>query len=176
MSQPLRMLVDFDNPFADRQRLLAANIHPQTGLATDYLNRFNEAVMLLELIRDDPAAAGDIAAWEPASYIDHFRRSGFKDRDLAVAAYAMAPASLRVRLDELSETMTTIVVTVREALALAPPPTIVAALAEEALDRLHPLLAEASGVIHGVDAEAAGSGDGDPQHTVDALFADRRQP
>jgi len=30
--------------------LLAANINPRTGLATDYLNHFNEAIMLLEMI------------------------------------------------------------------------------------------------------------------------------
>jgi hypothetical protein len=28
-------------------RLRAANINPRTGLATDYLNHFNEAIMLL---------------------------------------------------------------------------------------------------------------------------------
>ena len=32
-----------------------ANIHPETGLATDYLNRFNEAVMLLDMLGELPA-------------------------------------------------------------------------------------------------------------------------
>ena len=35
-------------------RLRAANINPRTGLATDYLNHFNEAIMLLEMIPDMP--------------------------------------------------------------------------------------------------------------------------
>ena len=29
-------------------KLRAANINPRTGLATDYLNHFNEAIMLLQ--------------------------------------------------------------------------------------------------------------------------------
>ncbi|MDP3655070.1 MAG: hypothetical protein Q8R67_25705, partial [Rhodoferax sp.] len=32
--------------------LRAANINPRTGLATDYLNHFNEAIMLLEMVPD----------------------------------------------------------------------------------------------------------------------------
>ena len=40
-------------------RLRAANINPHTGLATDYLNHFNEAVMLLEMVPDMPECAED---------------------------------------------------------------------------------------------------------------------
>jgi len=39
---------------ADPARLAEANIHPATGLATDYLNHFNEAIMMLELSDDIP--------------------------------------------------------------------------------------------------------------------------
>ena len=67
----------------DPSRLRAANLHPETGFATDYLNRFNEAVMLLELIQDDPSCAEDLADWQPANYVEHFTQSGFKAKDLA---------------------------------------------------------------------------------------------
>ena len=40
-------------------QLRAANINPRTGLATDYLNHFNEAIMLLEMITDMPECAED---------------------------------------------------------------------------------------------------------------------
>ena len=40
-------------------QLKAANINPRTGLATDYLNHFNEAIMLLEMIPDIPESAED---------------------------------------------------------------------------------------------------------------------
>src|SRR5262249_33673402 len=49
-------------------RLRAANINPRTGLATDYLNHFNEAIMLLEMIPDMPECAEDFLSWRPLSY------------------------------------------------------------------------------------------------------------
>ena len=44
-------------------QLRAANINPRTGLATDYLNHFNEAIMLLEMIPDMPECAEDFLLW-----------------------------------------------------------------------------------------------------------------
>ena len=37
-----------------RDRLEGSNINPNTFLATDYLNHFNELVMFLEMIPDMP--------------------------------------------------------------------------------------------------------------------------
>ena len=65
-------------------RLRAANINPRTGLATDYLNHFNEAIMLLEMIPDMPECAEDFLGWHPLSYGEHFTASNFKARDLAI--------------------------------------------------------------------------------------------
>src|SRR6516225_7897250 len=45
--------------------LRAANINPRTGLATDYLNHFNQAVMLLDMIPDMPECAEDFLQWQP---------------------------------------------------------------------------------------------------------------
>ena len=64
----------------------AANINPRTGLATDYLNHFNEAIMLLEMIPDMPECAEDFLGWQPLSYSEHFTASNFKARDLAIEA------------------------------------------------------------------------------------------
>ena len=54
-------------------RLRAANINPRTGLATDYLNHFNEAIMLLEMIPDMPECFEDFLGWQPLSYAEHFK-------------------------------------------------------------------------------------------------------
>jgi len=62
-------------------RLRAANINPHTGLATDYLNHFNEAIMLLEMIPDIPESVEDFLRWRPLSYAEHFTASHFKARD-----------------------------------------------------------------------------------------------
>src|ERR1700691_5254907 len=73
-------------------RLLAANINPRTGLATAYLNHFNEAIMLLEMIPDMPECSEDFLEWQPLSYSEHFTASNFKARDLAIEAYETADA------------------------------------------------------------------------------------
>src|ERR1700749_1605977 len=70
--------------------LRAANINPQTGLATDYLNHFNEAIMLLEMVPDMPDCAEDFLAWSPLSYAEHFTASKFKAKELAISAYESA--------------------------------------------------------------------------------------
>ena len=72
------------DPSARAAELLAANINPRTGLATDYLNHFNEAIMLLEMIPDMPECAEDFLTWTPLSYAEHFWASNFKARDLAI--------------------------------------------------------------------------------------------
>ena len=83
------------------ERLAEANINPATGLATDYLNHFNEAIMLLEMLPSCPDCVEDFLAWRPMSYREHFAGSHFKGRDLAIAAYDAADPGLRERLDAL---------------------------------------------------------------------------
>src|SRR5512138_249430 len=97
--------------FIDEARaaqLKAANINPRTGLATDYLNHFNEAVMLLEMVPDMPECAEDFLTWTPLSYAEHFTASNFKARDLAIEAYESAEPGLRAQFDHLTDTMTSI--------------------------------------------------------------------
>src|SRR5215813_8331693 len=93
---------------ARAKELRAANINPQTGLATDYLNHFNEAIMLLEMIPDIPECADDFLAWSPLSYAEHFWASNFRARDLAIEAYESASADTRAEFDQMTETMTSI--------------------------------------------------------------------
>ena len=76
---------------AMRERVQGTNINEQTLLATDYLNHFNEVVMLLEMIVDMPDLLDEAAAWQPKSYQDHFRESTFSDAALAVEAYDHVP-------------------------------------------------------------------------------------
>src|SRR3979409_2184479 len=83
-------------------QLRAANIHPRTGLATDYLNHFNEAIMLLEMIPDMPECAEDFLEWRPLSYSEHFTASHFKARDLAIAAYDSTDAGVRATFDNIT--------------------------------------------------------------------------
>ena len=85
---------------AMRARLSGTNINEKTLLATDYLNHFNEFVMLLEMVGDMPDMLDEVGEWEPKSYREHFADSSFSDRDLAIEAYAIAPAFWRERFDQ----------------------------------------------------------------------------
>jgi 2,3-bisphosphoglycerate-dependent phosphoglycerate mutase len=87
------------HPTLDAALLASANIHPSTGLATDFLNHFNEPAMLLQMLADMPDMAEDVLAWTPISYAEHFIRSNFSERDLAIRAYDEAAAPVRAAFD-----------------------------------------------------------------------------
>src|SRR5271169_4789390 len=87
-------------------QLRAANINPRTGLATDYLNHFNEAVMLLEMVPDMPECAEDFLGWRPLSYAEHFTASNFKARALAIEAYDTADVRIRTEFDNITSAIT----------------------------------------------------------------------
>lgn len=85
---------------AFREKVLGANISAQTLLATDYLNHFNEIVMLLDMVPDMPDILEEAKCWQPKSYQDHFRDSTFSDKELAVEAYNHVPTKFRRPFEE----------------------------------------------------------------------------
>jgi hypothetical protein len=135
-------------------QLRAANINPRTGLATDYLNHFNEAIMLLEMVPDMPECAEDFLGWQPLSYREHFTASNFKARDLAIAAYEAADTSVRAEFDKLTSAMTSILMAVSAAMREAQQDKTRATLAEQATGWVKPLVTLAGGIINGRGAEA----------------------
>jgi len=134
--------------------LLAANINPRTGLATDYLNHFNEAIMLLEMIPDMPECAEDFLGWQPLSYAEHFTASNFKARDLAIEAYESADAAVRAEFDNITSSMTSILTAVSAAMRKAQQDKTRATLAEQATGWVKPLVALAGGIINGRGKQA----------------------
>jgi hypothetical protein len=129
--------------------LRAANINPRTGLATDYLNHFNEAIMLLEMIPDMPECAEDFLTWSPLTYAEHFWASNFKARDLAIEAYELADPKIRTQFDNLASTMTSILTAVGSAMREARQDKTRATLAEQATNWVKPLVMLAGGIING---------------------------
>jgi hypothetical protein len=130
-------------------QLRAANINPRTGLATDYLNHFNEAIMLLEMVPDVPECVEDFLGWQPLSYAEHFTASHFKARDLAIEAYNSADANIRAEFDNITSAMTSILTAVSEAMREARHDKTRARLAEQATGWVKPLVALAGGIING---------------------------
>ena len=126
-----------------------ANINPRTRLATDYLNHFNEAIMLLEMIPDLPECAEDFLTWCPLSYCEHFMASNFKARDLAISAYESADPDIRAEFEQITDTMTSILTAVGTAMREANQDKTRAKLAQQAIGWLKPLVSAAGGVING---------------------------
>jgi hypothetical protein len=145
-----------DAPGAEKwQRMLReANINPHTGLATDYLNHFNEAIMLLEMIPDMPECTTDFLEWRPATYCEHFRASNFKARELAVRAYDSANPTLRADFDGVTNSMTSILTAVGSAMRDAKQDKTRVTLAEQATGWIKPLLTLAGSIINGSGKQA----------------------
>ena len=93
--------------FTGTYRLLVRgkNINENTLLATDYLNHFNEIIMLLEMVPSMPECYEDAAEWQPKSYAQHFRDSCFSDAELAILAYENAPPNYRQAFDAIISQM-----------------------------------------------------------------------
>jgi len=147
------------------------NINPLTGLATDYLNHFNEAIMLLEMLAETPDCRDDFFDWQPRSYSQHFAASTFKHRDTAIAAYEAADPALRQRLDTLARTMNEILAATREVMRQNLSTATAAAIADLALRWVKPLVARAGAVINGTHATQGDEQGVAPQAAVDALMA-----
>lgn len=85
------------------------NINETTLLATDYLNHFNEIIMVLELVPDMPDCLDEAREWAPKSYQEHFRDSAFTDKDLAILAYENAPEAYKLPFDQTVDRMNRLV-------------------------------------------------------------------
>jgi hypothetical protein len=148
----------------DPDVLAAANIVPATGLATDYLNVFNEAMMLFGLLPDMPDMLEDLKAWEPLTYEQHFARSGFQAKDLAILAYQNADPSIKEPFDALStETCDLLQAAIIEAERMILTNEDLADFVGETTFAVQSSIMMLDGMVHGGHAGGA-------QDDIDALF------
>lgn len=142
------------------------NINEETLLATDYLNHFNEIIMLLDMVPTMPECLEDAKAWTPKSYEEHFQDSAFTDKDLAVLAYHHAPRRFREPFDETVAEMNDLVaaglIAIEQSIATGEPGRIELAVAEVSRN-LQSYVDRCSAIINGKTAKLDQSG-------VDALF------
>ena len=73
-----------------RKLVRGKNISEISLLATDYLNHFNEIIMMVELIPTTPDCFEDAKSWQPMSYAEHFRTSCFTDKDLETTVIVLS--------------------------------------------------------------------------------------
>lgn len=148
----------YDGAPCSDDALRAMNVNPDTGLATDYLNVFNEPIMLLEMVPDAPELIEELVGWEAVDYVTHFRNSHFAARDTIIAAYESAPG--REELDALARALSRRLGMLIDQVTSADPDHA-AALVGQALPSIQQDAASLDRVIHGR---------GTAQDAVDALF------
>ena len=139
-------------PRTYRRLVQGTNINPQTLLATDYLNHFNEIAMLLDLIPEMPDCIEDALEWRPISYQEHFRNSVLADRHLAVAAYDNVPAMYRDPFDATVRQLHDLVDTGLErivAVIARNDPPLLEVTVKSVSQSLQRLMDAANGIIHG---------------------------
>ncbi len=146
------------------------NINPDTGLCTDYLNHFSEAIMALEMLSAVPESLDDFLAWQPRSYTQHFAASNFKNRDAVIAAYHAADPATRQSLDALVDSMHAMLTATRAVMGVGNNAAAALPLANSAVAGLKPLVARASMVINGRSDNSSKIEAGAVQAAVDALL------
>ena len=165
-----------------RSHIPGTNINESTLLASDYLNHFHELVMLFEALASEPEEfAQDLQAWRPLTYEEHFSQSGFRDKNLAIAAYRRAPSKVRARFDEaVAKLHSEALVLVALVGSRLDNGQTLEAGCQDAVVRLRALIDEANAIATGEVAtkparsEAAGQESG--QATIDAVFGTNLGP
>ena len=135
-----------------RGRVRGANISEKTLLATDYLNHFNEIVMLIEMLPDMPDMIEDCRLWHPKSYQQHFRDSGFSEKELAIQAYDHVPNKFRTPFEATIAQMDAVILFTldrMEAASAASDDQRLRFDCETSVQMLHKIMQVANGVIHG---------------------------
>lgn len=197
-SQAQLRIVASNEPLSPREKLAKAfrnsmvehlrahtegtNVNSSTLLTTDYLNHFNEIIMLLELVPSAPSQfAAELAEWEHESYEEHFTHSGFRDKELAIAGYRNAPEDVRHAFDssvaDLEQEMVLLLQQVQSHIEEGETERLTE-LCGEAVPRLQTLVQITAGIVNGALPEEAGTGPeggatvagADAQSAVDALF------
>ena len=147
-------------------RAHGSNVNEQTLLATDYLNHFNEVVMLLEMLPDMPEMMDEVKAWKPKSYQDHFRASTIADRELAIEAYDHVPRRYREPFDKTVAQIDGLILTSIERLGQdigQGNPDLLRANAKTLSRVIQRLMDVAGGIIHGSEKVMA-------QDDIDAML------
>jgi hypothetical protein len=140
---------------AFRAKVEGTNISTKTLLATDYLNHFNEIIMMLEMLPDCPECIEEAKEWCPRTYQEHFQASSFKDKGLAIEAYDNVPSKFRQPFEQVIDQMNRVVaMTIKRfeaAMAEGVAPEAERPFVGEATALLHRMGDMASAVIHGSD-------------------------
>jgi hypothetical protein len=88
---------------ARRAERASALINPASGLANDYLNLFNEIVMLVEQLPNVPELIDDVMAWRSKSYVNYFETSTLPGSAAALEAFKTLDGRSRREFEAIVE-------------------------------------------------------------------------
>ena len=154
-------------PALDIARLKAANINPATGLATDYLNHYNEVAMTIASLSDLPEMRDSVLDWRPLGYPAHFIHTRYSEQGLAIAAYIAAPRAVKAQFLATRADLDSRVASVQRRIAAEPETP--SAIADDAA-AIFAGIAQLGGVINGGRAAPLLQRSAE-QDLVDSLFA-----
>lgn len=154
LSDEERAAIQAASPLGGRTRARRAEalVNPASGLANDYLNLFNEIVMLVEQLPSMPELFEDIQRWRPTSYQDYFRRSILPGRSSAIETYGQLDSRFRRDFEtvvaELDRRATGAVAAVRRQFKGESDPEALAALCERAGVSIREVLDQATMLVN----------------------------
>ncbi len=118
------------------------------GLSNDYLNHFNEVLMLVEIAADAPEIVEDLQDWRPVSYPEYFEASNLRHAPQARAAYDLVDADRRAAFDVLVHAMDRLAMTAIRALRPPCEREDAALVAEVTAPALRALIAQAGAFLN----------------------------
>jgi hypothetical protein len=92
-------------------------VNPLTGLANDYLNVYNEILLLLEFVPSMPEMTDDALAWQPRGYCEYFEQSSIPGARDALHAYDKLDPGERAHFEAILARLTEIAVHAQTTLA-----------------------------------------------------------
>lgn len=108
MNQPDAVLAERDvanqSAIRDLNARAACLINPESGIANDFLNHFNEILLLIENLPILlPELVDELLQWYPVSYADYFRRSPLPGGTAALDRYNALSDEAKSYFDHLVE-------------------------------------------------------------------------
>ncbi len=142
------------------------------ALSTDYLNRFGEALMLIEMASVDPSVVEELSAWRPVTYCQHFETAQLRCAPHALAAYRALDPISRGAFEALCNAMGRLIETAALTLREMPDPSLAAPVMETAATAFRSLLGRATAFINsGGDITTAAYDRTELQDAIDQMMA-----
>jgi hypothetical protein len=140
-------------------------------LSTDYLNCFNEIMMVIELAAEMPEMIDELKEWRPITYVEHFEKSGLRHAEVSIAGYTQLPPLRRQEFDILSDALNRLAVMTISSMADSQEPTLRKAIADIATKAFGYHITRAADFINANGENALDINVADLQNAADEIMA-----